>query len=466
MEHVVEENCSWIDWKATVGDAECALRHCFPAYESVFERATFRQLVENYSTTDADTFLPALGQELSGDDLVLYQVDSGDDGYALYLCRKDESDAFEQRMKAENIPLSALKQPHKKWGTPAKRLDWGQRLPYQCHNVYDILLDFTYPYTFAHSVDEIYDGYYPSGRYYTFLDLTVFPPKEEEIEMQYTPAYLWGHDYSDEHGLYCAEFIHLVQEKRKRHKQTVIKVGADPLNFRAWEEISVPETIKSVLVDWIGDDILLRGNEGKSGWIPNAAKGGRICYPFELPYEKQPSALIRMADGKTYLANDRYVFAAEYGGDVLPEWKIITESDDPIGGSDCVSLEPNRFFYVTAQGFRDSPIISEFDILAGKVIRTFRPERMDHQTRLQKLDNEWLVVYRIGDGEKEYDMAQFWNMKSGERIAMPFGRLGKYILSKVLPHPDGSTLLYVNDADFNGYILRVENMLERLRAMQ
>ncbi|MBF0802950.1 MULTISPECIES: hypothetical protein [unclassified Neisseria] len=172
-----------------------------------------------------------------------------------------------------------------------------------------------------------------------------------------------------------------------------------------------------------------------------------------------------MADGKTYLTNGRYVFAPEYGNGVLPEWKVIAEPADPID-SDCVSLAPGRFFYVKPQGFDNSPVISEFDTLAGKVVQTFRPERMNHQTRLQKLDNEWLVVYRIGDGEKEYGMAQFWNIKSGERIAMPFGRLGKYMLDQILPHPDGSTLLYVNNADFNGYILRVENMLEKLMAMQ
>ncbi|MBF0802951.1 MULTISPECIES: hypothetical protein [Neisseria] len=54
MEHFIEENCPLIDWKATVSDAESALKHSFPAYETVFEQAALQQLIENYSTTYAE----------------------------------------------------------------------------------------------------------------------------------------------------------------------------------------------------------------------------------------------------------------------------------------------------------------------------------------------------------------------------------------------------------------------------
>ncbi len=99
-ETFIENNCAFIDWKEEIGEAVYQLTMQFQDYKSIFENEDFTKLIENYSVEEPEEFLPAIGQELSLYNLVLYEIYEDSDRICLYICPKDKSEMFEKDAKA------------------------------------------------------------------------------------------------------------------------------------------------------------------------------------------------------------------------------------------------------------------------------------------------------------------------------------------------------------------------------
>lgn len=169
-----------------------------------------------------------------------------------------------------------------------------------------------------------------------------------------------------------------------------------------------------------------------------------------------------MFDGKRYIFANGYFLSLEYkekktGGlfskktEQIPELKPLFDLNEPINCG-TASFEKDRFVYIH-RGF-----IKEIDITTGKLVRTFELEKMNPKVynRIQKLNDEWLAI--IGYADKNYDLAQFWNFKTGERLKMKFGNLGKFAVRDIIEHPDGYTLISVDSG-----IMKIDNLPDLLR---
>ncbi|WP_024468795.1 DUF6630 family protein [Treponema pedis] len=473
-ETFIENRCAVIDWKEEIDEAVYQLVIRFSEYKSIFENEEFTKLIENYSVEDAEEFLPAVGQELSLYNLVLYEIYEDSDRICLFLCPKDTSEEFEKNAKAKKIKFTQFKQSHKKWGEPAKRLKLANRLPYQLYRT-EKIDTFAYPLSVAEG-DWIKDGMDNKGNFiyiggnYVFLDLETFPTKEKTIVMKYLPGGINYYDYSSEHKLYCAVFKNIsVDENKNRKHWSSLKITATPFDLDSWQEVSCEEPLNELSVPvWIGNDVVIL-YENKAWIIQNAAHGGIECRKlWETPKKEQSARdefypeLIEMSDGKRYVFANGYFLSLEYkeeksGGlfskktERIPELNPLFELDDPINCG-TTSFEKDKFVYI------HNGIIKEIDITSGKLLQSFELKKMNPKryNRIRKLNNEWLAV--IGYADKNYDLAQFWNFKTGEQLKMKFGNLGKSAIKDIIRHPDGYTLLSVDSG-----IMKIDNLPELLR---
>lgn len=147
-ETFIENRCAVIDWKEEIDEAVYQLTMHFPDYKSIFENEDFTKLIENYSAEDYEEFLPAIGQELSLYNLVLYEIYEDSDRICLYICPKDKSEMFEKDAKAKRIKFTQFKQLRKKWGEPARLLKLANRLPYELYRT-EKVKTFAYPFSVA-----------------------------------------------------------------------------------------------------------------------------------------------------------------------------------------------------------------------------------------------------------------------------------------------------------------------------
>ena len=473
-ETFIENRCAVIDWKEEIDEAVYQLTMHFPDYKSIFENEDFTKLIENYSAEDYEEFLPAIGQELSLYNLVLYEIYEDSDRICLYICPKDKSEMFEKDAKAKRIKFTQFKQLRKKWGEPARLLKLANRLPYELYRT-EKVKTFAYPFSVAEGkwikdgMDNRGNAIYIGGNY-VFLDLQTFPPREKSLELKYRPGGIYYYDYSYEHKLYCALFKNIsVDENKNRKHWASIKITAAPFDMDSWEDVKCEDYLDELSVPfWIGDDVVIL-YENKAWIIQDAAHGGRECRKlWETPKKEQPARdefypeLIEMSDGKRYVFANGYFLSLEYkekktGGlfskktEQIPELKPLFELNEPINCG-TASFEKDRFVYIH-RGF-----IKEIDITTGKLVRTFELEKMNPKVynRIQKLNDEWLAI--IGYADKNYDLAQFWNFKTGERLKMKFGNLGKFAVRDIIEHPDGYTLISVDSG-----IMKIDNLPDLLR---
>ncbi len=473
-ETFIENNCAFIDWKEEIDEAVYQLTIQFPDYKSIFENEDFIKLIENYSAENYEEFLPAIGQELSRYDLVLYEIYENSDRICLFLCPKNTSKEFEKDAKAKKIKFTQFKQLRKKWGEPAKHLNIANRLPYQLYRT-EKVKTFAYPFSVAEG-KWIKDGMDNKGNFiyigsnYVFLDLQTFPPKEKNLELKYIPGGIYYYDYSSEHKLYCAIFKNIsVDENKNRKHWSSVKITATPFEIDSWQEVSCDEPLDELSVPvWIGNDVIIL-YENKAWIIQNAAHGGRKCYKlWETPKKEQPARdkfypeLIEMSDGKRYVFANGYFLSLEYKEEKVgtlfrkkvekvPYLKPLFELNEPINRG-TASFEKDKFVYI------HNGIIREVDITSGNLLHSFELEKMNPKryNRIRKLNDEWLAV--IGYVDKNYDLAQFWNFKTGEQLKMKFGNLGKFAIKDIIRYPDGYTLLSVDSG-----IMKIDNLPELLR---
>lgn len=116
------------DWKSESEDVLYAVREGFGTAFPELAGENFDALAENYAAEETEDFINALGQELLVYGLMLYQIASDSDSYLLTVIRAEEEDAFKKQLKVEKKKGAAKKQPRKKPGDAAKRIDLSGRI--------------------------------------------------------------------------------------------------------------------------------------------------------------------------------------------------------------------------------------------------------------------------------------------------------------------------------------------------
>lgn len=123
------DNAVYVDWKSESADILFAFREKYSDELPCVLRSNYDELAENYAAEQPESFLDALGQEVTCDGCFLYDADSDSDSYALFMVTADKEEELKAALKKDKVKCKQRKQARKKVGMPAKRIDLGKCLP-------------------------------------------------------------------------------------------------------------------------------------------------------------------------------------------------------------------------------------------------------------------------------------------------------------------------------------------------
>ena len=118
-----------IDWKSESEDVLYAVRETYQTVYPARLQKNYDELAENYAAEATEDFINALGQELSMLNLLLYEINTDSDSYALVIIPVEDEERFKNTLKQQKKRGIPKKQPRRKWGSNAKRIDLAKRLP-------------------------------------------------------------------------------------------------------------------------------------------------------------------------------------------------------------------------------------------------------------------------------------------------------------------------------------------------
>ncbi len=434
----VENNCVRIDWKAGIVDAVFAFNERWKETGEIFNNKSFSALIENYNAEVPEDFLPAIGQELSTYNFLLYCIEEDSDSYCIVLIPVDKNSDFEKLAKQNKTSVKIQKQPRKKPGESAKRINLSKQIPFDKQLIKgDLRLKFPY----SSCEERIYSakgGYLNS--LFLFYDATIFPLTAFTAEgFNYTA-------FSAKHQLFCAIF--------EDDRNGIIKVTKNPKDINSWETINYTEEKFPILSSpfFINDDLIIL-HERKCWIIENAASGNRQCKKI---FEAQNTREFSLSEfPKVIELQNKQFYVLLYCKLYKWENKTLLPSNIPIlkhSEFKSFATENSRFVYV-AEG-----ILVEVDTSTKKT-RTRSLLHLDSKTSVQRYSDEWAVFTRYGYTSKSLDIAQFWHPKTDTWIRMPLGKIGKFGISGILLHPNGYTLVESDDC-----VIKIDNLLETLKS--
>ena len=118
-----------IDWKSESEDVLYVVRESYQTVYPELLQKNFDELAENYAAETTEDFINALGQELSVLNLLLYNINTDSDSYALAIIPVEDEEEFKKNLKQQKQRGILKKQPRRKLGSNAKRIDLAKRLP-------------------------------------------------------------------------------------------------------------------------------------------------------------------------------------------------------------------------------------------------------------------------------------------------------------------------------------------------
>lgn len=116
------------DYKAGCEDVLYVLKETFGEEVSLLTSDEMQKLAEEYSQEQTEDAIKALGQEITTISYMLYSIEEDSDSFVLTIIPAESQDAFLQDMSDLKLKTKCMVQPRKKFGSPAKRMDFGERL--------------------------------------------------------------------------------------------------------------------------------------------------------------------------------------------------------------------------------------------------------------------------------------------------------------------------------------------------
>ena len=116
------------DYKAGCEDVLYVLKETFGEEVPLLTSDEMQKLAEEYSQEQTEDAIKALGQEITTISYLLYSIEEDSDSFVLTIIPAESQDAFLQDMSDLKLKTKCMVQPRKKYGSPAKRMDFGERL--------------------------------------------------------------------------------------------------------------------------------------------------------------------------------------------------------------------------------------------------------------------------------------------------------------------------------------------------
>ncbi|MCF8278587.1 MAG: hypothetical protein K9J17_17800 [Flavobacteriales bacterium] len=437
----LDHQCIDIDWKTEIDDMVYQLAYHWKVWKKVFEHEDIRSLVENYQSEVPMDYLPALGQELSVHNLLLYQLHTDSDSYRLLIIEMTDKESFENEAKNRKVKVWLLKQSRKKLSSKATRLNLANRLPYEAVQVDDRDMVF-YSFPFALQLRLADKGNAILNAKCSILDFRVFPPVSSRT------AQLGVISYNEQLKLWAATFY---DSKDK----TSVRVGKDILDLSDWREVASSELgINSLSsLNWVNESLLILYED--YAWFVDSATANRpVCEKiFSRERDRTNSfaarpRFIRTLNGETYVHMSFQVYHLKKNK-LIPLFKL-NEKDLP----ECIATGNNRFTYLN-KGRQ-----VEVDIKERK-IRSRPVPGQDNSSSIHQLTTKWAVVTRFGYTNREIDILQFWHIETDTWQRLKLGAFGQYGITDVGITKDNDVILAGHEM-----IFKVQDFFTKLKSFE
>lgn len=418
-----------VDHNTPSPDILFALRDSHQETCPFLSESVFDDLSENYFAEEPEDFLDALGQELTCFEHVLYELFTDSDSYALTILPEDKIEEFKAELKVQKQKATQRKQPKRKAGTPAKRIDLGQRLPcdkitleagYKIHLTMDCIDEILWlDYNMS-----VGNGTSNTRRYCSaFLNIKEWPPKQsKDIELLVRkiakgPNVVFNalvqNNTVNENG-YLAD------------KNTSIVTGTDIAKIEEWQCVHKDSKLEWSAMKWFGGELfaadqncvyriknitdypnscekVLELKGGDIRWFPKFFVLGDKLYLFmqQCIYEWRK---------KTGLFKKGCEFKKVYTIDGFNAWDFV-----PVGGSMVAfQVRPKS----VPRGKTESRL-TLLDLATGK--ESYYPCNYGY---VRKWTNNRICVLPI-DVTSKMPIIECFDFDSGEKKNLMYGALGK-----------------------------------------
>jgi hypothetical protein len=353
--------------------------------------------------------------------LRLFELTSDGDDYWLVTTNEDEAADFCAAAQAAGIRATEHRQPRRKAGSPAKRIEHVDRIPFAVTPLQHAIVEPFGPWALVTAWKD--KG--PGG----IIALNHWPPHQVSFSCDGDPTRM---AYSAESGLYAT----LLRTGETREAR--LAVSATPEDMASWRTIVTPQPIDILdTIAFAGDDLLILMDNSASV-IRHITKGSVEFAPLARWESNRDFAQPHIAasgDGRVWLVLGGVIYAYSDGQ--------VTATNLPLQYTSDFNSVPTTsgFAYIASQ--RERVRGKAFNFLVELEVDTGiehirKLGRLDDEVHLQRIDSNWSMITRSGEPDQQYDLAQFWNQSTDQWVALPFGALGTHTLATALPTSDGA----------------------------
>lgn len=461
-----------VDWKVGTDDILYELRKVFgKSHPFLFEKS-FDELADNYYTEATDEIVQAFGQEISLHKTALVSIDEGNDEYCLTLVPFDMHKDFCRFVKIHTKNRAILcRQPHKKNGTAAKRIQLSKQL--ECE---EYIMDNNLSSTWSQRMLDFVPGspyvlrnhrfYKTQGHkkslFSSWLDVENWPPQayscsSDVDDFAFSPEYmLW------------ALLIGVTEEYLPSNKKKLdgfIRITKNPPDEENWQRISFPRGSKNNYADifFIRDDLFF--SQGEKVWVLK----GIASLALEDIKPNSWKALLTIKEPKGWHSHECNPYLVTTGDGT----RYITAAGKLYSWCDgkCMEL-PYRVrkgsmgFFVPgdAQSFMyvdEEMRLVALDVKSGK--ERFRSLGMDAAwITLQDIGEGWFAFLANERTPSSAAIALFWHRESDEWVPLFRGAIGRSAIRHIEPHKEGAVLIYT----YERRLFRVFDLIAQARVLR
>lgn len=462
MEMIGSRKVAEVDYKADAGDILFVLQEAYGNEVPALFSENMKSLAENYAQEQTEDILKAIGQEITLVHYLLYTIEEDSDSYVLALISEKDEQDFKQEMKSLKRKAKVLLQPRRKPGKEAKRIDWGNRLSCKIYEMPEKMR-----FTPQNPVDGLYvaDNSHMRKKNVESGLLSLDPDPHLVYRI---PKIL--HNLTGENGRYAAIWQHPErgEDDILQDKSSYIAVGQDLENMAEWKVIYKDDAGFWNECCWYGEHLFLAGMN-KAAVIKNAMSGGQTpeiileSKENELTFPKLfqiKDRLYLYLQGKFYRWQQGRFLKKEGFNKVVYNIKTKTIGDIiPVGDEEVAFVEKN--YGVSRSKEVEMMEITLLNVEIGKV-RKFPC----FDGKLTSIEDGKLLVLCTGHdmlkNKQELPVLISIDVKTGERLELPFGSMGNKELRSVYKTPEGHMVFLTNGDDRVYYPENVEMVKSEL----
>ncbi len=437
MEMIGSRKVAEVDYKADAGDILYALQEEYGNEVPALFSENMKSLAENYAQEQTEDILKAIGQEITLVHYLLYNIEEDSDSYVIVLVSEEEEQDFVQEMKSLKRKAKVLMQPRRKPGKEAKRIDWGNRLSCKIFEMPENMR-----FTPQDPIEGLYvaDNLHFSSKNVESCLLSLDPEPHVVYRIPKLLEKLTG-----ENGRYAAIWQNPERGKdgMLQDKSSYVAVGQDLANVAEWKVLHKDDAGFWNECCWYGEHLFLAGMN-KVSVIKNAMSGGQTLEIIleskenELTFPKLfqiKDRLYLYLQGKFYRWQQGGFLKKEGFNKVVYNIKTKTIGDImPVGDEEVAFVEKN--YGVSRSKEIEMMEITLLNVETGKV-RKFPC----FDGKLTSIEDGKLLVLCTGHdmlkNKQELPVLISIDVKTGERLELPFGSMGNKELRSVYKTPEG-----------------------------